>query len=726
MKSAECGELLMDERRIGTPAAAAAAEKVEDHNDDLPDPLDLPAETSPVPPHGTDKMRQFLGRPVSQDVAAYLDAQRVPLETSIQEAINHVLEQQPPDAVQEVALRLLKGREQNVLAAVKCDSIGDAEQLRVIIHHAQRIISESRSALRASLPRGTAKERSRYLETLADCLGPKPKGKTWEDEWESLRCESHRISPGKDVDPSWSDAQLLEYVRTHNTVQAFQSRFRQGSVDTLMRREWPEEAARTYAMLSVCSGPIARALQERDACYAASTYALCQSLWDGRRTEEPPPPMLYRHLQGKMGLTEIDPGWSELTIPDIHGFCGLVSNGITPGDCDPLNFGVGGYMRRFQRGTDPPEYIVENSDIVGFISSASDELGAHSAVLTYTDYTGAFPPKTLFRLQRIIPPGEWMAPNGVYPLQRLLVVTATYMPPRCNNTRGGGTEVNGKMCARVTTLSYGSRADYIRGLNDVIAQPVLTMEQECGRQMEWQDQKGVRYSLQREWAYINGPAEPKEGCTAGTRDARNRGKLPSDFQAQTNAFIRERSADATTRHCVVLDPSLMEMNLEEVLAIRLYSGPAYQPINEFLRQVSRLSGAFREELIHHPGLTFSATVGHLCSGIRKLSAITSEEEATRPLFRGVRGELPHEFWHPDEQGIVCAVDMAFMSTSKNRSTPLGYMGEGKNVLWELEPVQESDGGLHIGADISALSQFEAEEEMYSHTESNPVARNRTM
>ena len=40
MKSAECGELLMDERRIGTPAAAAAAEEVADHDDDLPDPLD--------------------------------------------------------------------------------------------------------------------------------------------------------------------------------------------------------------------------------------------------------------------------------------------------------------------------------------------------------------------------------------------------------------------------------------------------------------------------------------------------------------------------------------------------------------------------------------------------------------------------------------------------------------------------------------------------------------
>ena len=29
------------------------------------------------------------------------------------------------------------------------------------------------------------------------------------------------------------------------------------------------------------------------------------------------------------------------------------------------------------------------------------------------------------------------------------------------------------------------------------------------------------------------------------------------------------------------------LTLEEVLAVRLYSGPAYQPINEFLRQIGQ-------------------------------------------------------------------------------------------------------------------------------------------
>ena len=415
-----------------------------------------------------------------------------------------------------------------------------------------------------------------------------------------------------------------------------------------------------------------------------------------------------------MSLTELDPGWSELTIPDMHGFCGFVSDGITPGDCDPQNFTEGGYMRRFQTGKDPPMYILEDSDIVGFSSMAADEDGDHSAVLTYTDYTGAFPPKTLFRLQRIVEAGMWMAPNGVYPNQRLLVVTATYMSPTRNNNVSSSHRADGKMCSSVTTLSYGSRTDFISGLDHVIAQPVLTMEQEFSRHIEWQDWKGITYSLRDEWAYVNGPAKATEGCSAGTRDADNHGKWPADFQAERNAFIRRRTATAAAGKGVpMVEQALMELTLDEVLAIRLYSGPAYQKINEYLRQVSKLSGDFRDELIQHPGLTFSATVGHICSGIRKLSAVATEDEATRKLFRGVRGELPKDFWIPDEQGMVCAVDMAFMSTSKNRNTPIDYMDSGKNVLWELEPAQQSDSGLHVGADISELSQFRSEEEMYA-------------
>ena len=76
-----------------------------------------------------------------------------------------------------------------------------------------------------------------------------------------------------------------------------------------------------------------------------------------------------------------------------------------------------------------------------------------------------------------------------------------------------------------------------------------------------------------------------------------------------------------------------------------------------------------------------------------------------------RGELPKGFWTPDEQGLVCAVDMSFMSTSRARQTPVDYMGEGSNVLWALQPMRETDVGYHRGADVSMLSQFEAEKEI---------------
>ena len=38
------------------------------------------------------------------------------------------------------------------------------------------------------------------------------------------------------------------------------------------------------------------------------------------------------------------------------------------------------------------------------------------------------------------------------------------------------------------------------------------------------------------------------------------------------------------------------LTLEEVVAIRLYSGPAYAPINAFLRQVAKLDGVFLENV----------------------------------------------------------------------------------------------------------------------------------
>ena len=49
-----------------------------------------------------------------------------------------------------------------------------------------------------------------------------------------------------------------------------------------------------------------------------------------------------------------------------------------------------------------------------------------------------------------------------------------------------------------------------------------------------------------------------------------------------------------------------------------------------------------------------------------------------------------------EHGAVSATDTAFMSTSRNSSTPIAYLGDGgmPNVLWVLKPSLESEEGYH--------------------------------
>jgi hypothetical protein len=241
-----------------------------------------------------------------------------------------------------------------------------------------------------------------------------------------------------------------------------------------------------------------------------------------------------------------------------------------------------------------------------------------------------------------------------------------------------------------------------------LSKPVFKLEQEFSRDMEWMDWKHVRYTLKQEWAYVSRPARRKEGCTPGIRDSNNDGKTPEEFLSEVNSHIQECRAKGWGLELPVEHALLL---LDEMKSIRLYSGPAYQPLNAFLRQIAQLSANFHAELAQHPDLSFAATVGHICRGIRKLAAVVEASEASQPLFHGVRGELPRSFWLPDEQGMVCATDTAFMSTSRQWQTPVDYMGTGPNVLWELSPSMQTDAAFHRGTDISMLSQFAAEAEV---------------
>ena len=77
--------------------------------------------------------------------------------------------------------------------------------------------------------------------------------------------------------------------------------------------------------------------------------------------------------------------------------------------------------------------------------------------------------------------------------------------------------------------------------------------------------------------------------------------------AELHDTIRQRDVELKRLRALerpVLRESNAYLTLEEVLAVRLYSGPSYQPINRFLRQIGHLTGEHRRALARH---VFAAT-----------------------------------------------------------------------------------------------------------------------
>jgi len=180
---------------------------------------------------------------------------------------------------------------------------------------------------------------------------------------------------------------------------------------------------------------MARALREGDPCYAASTYALSDALFAQRRAAGGAlPPKLYRHLVGRFSLTQEEPAWARLEERDETGFRGLTSSASTIALCDPLCFSEDGFSAKIYSHMGIA-YEPQDADVICFVSSPDDECGAHAAVMREPG-VATFPPNTRFELQEVVAPGEWEAPNGMRPRQRLLVVSATYRAPRAGGKRG--------------------------------------------------------------------------------------------------------------------------------------------------------------------------------------------------------------------------------------------------------------------------------------------------
>ena len=609
----------------------------------------------------------------------------------------------------------------NALAARCKQPSASPVALRASIQALYGTLRELHAALGATLLAETERQTSRqdYLLTLSDLIGPPP-ARDWRDEWQRLSMAIPQAA--EESAPATADAAKREaaHHRRYSQVCKLElsrmAELKAEQIRKMVEFGWEPDEAVTFAVLSAASQPLAQALKENSQRYAASTYTICRQLYARAGAQEALPPMLYCHLLNGPGALAIeDKGWFGILKPDAHGFQGITSKALVTATDIANNFAPSGFairvhhsgLRIFYDVNSPEPYRPIDSPVVGFESAPADHYGAHAAVMTAA-HSGSFPPNTLFKVKRKIPKdvGFVHERTGVRVMQELLVVSATFCQPAVDEADAA------EMTAgrfSTPTLQYVSRAAYIRNLTDVCEAPTLTMAQEFDRDFAWTDWLGSEYTLRAEFEYCAGVASRLEACTAGVRDAANGGCTPHDFRARVNEHIRARRQLGLG---INLDEDHAFLTLDETLAVRLYSGPAFQPINVFLRQIASLTGKHRAAVLRHAELTFSATVSHICSAIRKLAAVNTEEVTRASLYRGVRGELPRGFWVQDEHGAVTATDTAFMSTSRNSQTPIDYLSAGTvNVLWVLHPDVESDSAYHCGADITLLAQFAHEEEI---------------
>ena len=415
------------------------------------------------------------------------------------------------------------------------------------------------------------------------------------------------------------------------------------TIDGQVNRGWPREQAEVYCLLGSSSNAITAALLERSDRYAACTYALNEALWRMHDRVDPAQP-LYWHRTGEHSLTEDDPVWERLEEPDETGYCGVTCSSLVLAARTAQAFSERGLATRVADGVSVKMVTME-SDVVCFESHPTDSFGAHGSA---DDVEGQRRLSTQYSV-----PAEGDQGSGrvggaarrprskIRPKQRLLVVTCTFQPPTLDGSGRLAQRVASfapKMACGAVLMGFGRREAFATGLDGLCDQPLLTLAEEFDRDLSWTDGEGVVHCCRDEWKYVVGPAAPLAITSLGmTRDALNAGKTAADFLREANALIWERRRMG---HFSLPEANAL-LSMEEVLSVRLFSGPCFRPINDFLRGIAAATtGEQRRSSPDHVGLTFAATVGHLCAAIRKLADVVTPEEASTPLWAGMRGEPP--------------------------------------------------------------------------------------
>jgi len=129
----------------------------------------------------------------------------------------------------------------------------------------------------------------------------------------------------------------------------------------------------------------------------------------------------------------------------------------------------------------------------------------------------------------------------------------------------------------------------------------------------------------------------------------------------------------------------------EVAALRLYTGPAYKPINAALRQQNV-----------EPWAT---TIACCYTAVLKLSFLSTPKRVYRGVKESQGFKLHEEFLNPKPGGFAGGTELAFMSTTADPKVAVFYAGTGPGSVFMIDYTIASRA-----ADISFLSQFPHEKE----------------
>ena len=230
------------------------------------------------------------------------------------------------------------------------------------------------------------------------------------------------------------------------------------------------------------------------------------------------------------------------------------------------------------------------------------------------------------------------------------------------------------------TMVYGKLDEFHKGLESMIGLPnprvFEGMEADhCGRADSYDNFTAWNYGITTtpsvEWEYVVNP-DP------------NKTYFGEWSQENTHGRTRQSVAELLAKDKIVK----AKLSKEELIALRLYTGPMFVKYNCILR-------GFPKAVIDGlKGNRYVTTLHAIVSGINKLSRVEPIPEG-RCVYRGLGGMLlPKAFHEPDPLGCMGGVERAFMSTTTKRAIAVQYSGNKTPTIFQI-----SIGQIDMGANV---------------------------